>query len=203
MNRFLFTLILLVVLVSQKAGAQMYVKAIRANDTIPVAGTIPVKYEGKVEECYEYKDAAGLHLFLATSTAGGKYFLGTCYTQINGNYVQDWQIKDYSSLEVAMADDYTKIVDIDGDGVYETIIVYEYPTENNKYGGTTWKLLLHYKNQKYAIRAHQKDSDYDEEQLSMDKSFDTLPKSVKIYVMKYWNKLAKDQNAMSLFDLKK
>ena len=203
MKKFLFALAFLLALLAQQSKAQLYVKTIRANDTVPIAGTIPVKYEGKVEECYEYKDAAGLHLFLATSTSSGKYFLGTCYTQVNGNYVQDWQIKDYSSLEVAMADDYTKIVDIDGDGIYETIIIYEYPTENNKYGGTTWKLLLHYKNQKYAIRAHQKDSDYDEEDLTMDKSFDTLPKSVKIYVMRYWNKLAKDQNAMSMFDLKK
>jgi len=196
-------LLFLACLSLQKAAAQMYVKTIQANDTVPAKAPIPVKYEGAVQECYEYKDATGPHLLLATATGGGKNFLCTAYTLVNGNYVQDWQIKDYSSLEVAMADDYTKIADIDGDGIYETIIVYEYPTENNKYGGTTWKMLLHYKNKKYAIRAHQKDSDYDEESLTMDPSFDTLPKSVKKYAMQYWNKLAKDQNAMSLFDLKK
>jgi len=186
----------------QKVAGQMYVKTIQANDTVPAKAPIPVKYEGAVQECYEYKDAAGLHLLLATATGGGKNFLCTVYTQVNGNYVQDWQIKDYSGLEVGMADDYTKIVDIDKDGIYESIIVYQYPTENNKYGGTTWKLLLHYKNKKYAIRAHQKDSDYDDSGTTMDESFNTLPKSVKKYVVQYWNKLATDQNAMELLDTK-
>jgi hypothetical protein len=203
MKKLLFVLTLATMLISQQASAQMYVKVLQANDTVPVKGTIPVKFEGKVQECYEYKDAAGLHLFLATATGEGKNFFGTAYTLVNGIYVQDWQIKDYSSDEVGMADDYTKIVDIDKDGVYETIIVYQYPTENDKYNGTTWKMLLHYKNKKYAIRGHQKDSDYDEPEVTMDKSFDTLPKSVKDYVMHYWNKLAKDQGAMALFDIKK
>jgi hypothetical protein len=203
MNKFLLIVVSALVLTLQQAGAQMYIKVLQANDTVPVKGTIPVKFEGKVQECYEYKDAAGLHLFLATATVGGKNFLATAYTLVNGTYVQDWQIKDYSSLEVGMADDYTKIVDIDKDGIYETIIVYQYPTENNKYNGTTWKMLLHYKNKKYAVRGHQKDSDYDHPEVTMDKSFDTLPKSVKDYVIRYWNKLANDQGAMEDLDLKK
>jgi hypothetical protein len=180
----------------------MYVKTIQANDTLPAKAVIPVKYEGVVQECYEYKDALGLHLFLATATGGGKNFFCSAYTLVNGNYVQDWQIKDYSSLAVAMADDYTKIVDIDKDGIYESIFIYEYPVENNKYGGTTWKLMLHYKNKKYAIRAHEPDSDYDEPDLTMDKSFDTLPKAVKAYVTRYWDDLAKGQRFHMLFGRK-
>jgi hypothetical protein len=186
----------------KKSKAQLSINTIQANDTVPPKAPIPVKYEGLVQECYEYKDAAGQHLLLATATGGGKNFFCTAYTQVNGNYVQDWQIKDYSSLAVAMADDYTKIVDIDKDGIYETIFIYEYPEEKSKYGGTNWKLMLHYKNKKYAVRAHEPDSDYDEPDLTMDKSFDTLPKSVKAYVRNYWDKLAKDQNFHMRFDMK-
>lgn len=65
-------------------------------------------------------------------------------------------------------------------------------TENNhNYGGYTWKLLLHYKNKKYALRAHVPDLDGDEYDVQLDKTFDTLPKSVKQYVIDFWNKLAK------------
>lgn len=184
-----------VTIIAQQSNAQMYVKAIQANDTVPPKAPIPVKFEGKVQECYEYKDAAGQHLLLATVTGEGKNFFCTAYARVNGAYMQDWQIKDYSELSVGMADDYTKIVDIDNDGIYETIIVYSYWTEkpNEKFVGTSWKLLLHYKNKKYAVRAYEPDSDYDEPELKMDKSFDALPKGVKAYVTRYWDQLAKDQ----------
>mgnify|MGYP001549725567 CR=1 FL=1 len=191
MCKTLLAALFLTVLAVNRSNAQMYVKVIRANDTVPVNGVIPLKYEGKVEECYEYKDAAGLHLFLATSTADGKNFFGTCYSQVNGTYVQDWQIKDYSSESVDMADDYTKIVDIDHDGIYENIFIYTYWTAKNKFVGATWKLMLHYKNKKYAVRAYEPDSDDDEPDLTMDKSFDELPKAVKAYVRHYWDALAK------------
>jgi len=179
----------------QQSDAQMYVKTIQANDTVPAKAPIPVKFEGKVQECYEYKDAAGQHLLLATATGEGKNFFCTAYTKINGAYAQDWQIKDFAESEIGMADDYTKFVDIDKDGVYETIIVYSYWTEKpkEKFVGITWKLLLHYKNNKYAVRAYEPDSDSDEPELKMDKSFDELPKAVKAYVTKYWDKLATDQ----------
>jgi hypothetical protein len=195
MNKLFFVLTAAIGIAVQQSDAQMYVKAIQANDTVPAKAPIPVKFEGKVQECYEYKDAAGQHLLLATATGKGKNFFCTAYTMVNGAYTQDWQIKDFAESEIGMADDYTKFVDIDKDGVYETIIVYSYWTEKpkEKFVGTTWKLLLHYKNKKYAVRAYEPDSDSDEPELKMDKSFDELPKAVKAYVTKYWDKLATDQ----------
>jgi hypothetical protein len=195
MNKLLLVLVTAVTIIAQQSYAQMYVKIIQANDTVPAKAPIPVKFEGKVQECYEYKDAAGQHLLLATVTGEGKNFFCTAYTMANGAYTQDWQIKDFAESEIGMADDYSKFVDIDKDGIYETIIVYTYWTEKpkQKFVGATWKLLLNYKNKKYAVRAYEPDSDYDEPELKMDKSFDELPKAVKAYVTRYWDKLAKDQ----------
>ncbi|MES2109994.1 MAG: hypothetical protein V4577_14640 [Bacteroidota bacterium] len=193
MKKLFFVLIAAVTIAVQYSYAQMSVNVIQANDSVAPQKPISIKFEGKVQECYEYKDAAGQHLFLATATGKGKNFFCTAYTMVNGAYVQDWQIKDYAEITVDMSDNCTKFVDIDKDGVYETIFVYSYWTEKpkEKFVGTTWKLMLHYKNKKYAIRAYEPDSDDDEPELMMDKSFDTLPKAVKAYVIQYWDSLAK------------
>lgn len=197
-------LIFLMTISERQTFAQMSVNVIQANDSVPPKKPIPIKFEGKAQECYEYKDAAGQHLFLATTTGKGKNFFGTVYTLVNGTYVQDWQIKDYGEISVDMADACTKFVDIDKDGVYETIFVYSYWTEKpkEKFVGTTWKLMLHYKNKKYAVRAYEPDSDFDEPELVMDKSFDTLPKAVKVYVTDYWDNLAKANGFHMMFNMK-
>ena len=188
MMRYKFILLICILIFSlQKSLAQMYLKDIPKSK-------IPVPHTGDVYNAFEFKDAAGLHFYLVTQTDKEKNLFGTCYTQVNGNYIKDWEIKDYSSLAVDFMD-YTKIVDIDKDGIYETIFVYRLPTENNhNYGGYTWKLMLHYKNKKYALRAHVPDLDGDEYDATLDKSFDTLPKSVKKYVIDYWNKIAEEQD---------
>lgn len=77
---------------------------------------IPFQYTGELDTAFEYRDAAGLHYSLVTQTDKGKNFFGSCYTLVNGTYVKDWEIKDYSGSSVDLVD--YKIVDIDKDGVY-------------------------------------------------------------------------------------
>jgi hypothetical protein len=173
----------------QKSDAQMYVKDIFHEK-------IPVPYTGKPVDAYEYKDKNGLHIYLVTRTDQEKpenkvTIVGSAYTLVNGAYVKDWSITDFSGLDVLFKYTYTKIVDIDKDGVYETIFVYELDPNDGE--GSTWKLMLHYKNQKYALRVHIPDLDEDKYTEKFDKAFDTLPPAVKKYVVDYWANIADEQ----------
>ncbi len=182
----------------QQGEAQMYVKDIYHDK-------IPVDYTGKLRDAYEFNDAAGLHIYIVTKTEEEKpvekiSIFGTGYTQVNGVFVKDWSISDFSGLDVLLEYNYTKVVDIDKDGTYETIFVYELDPNNGE--GSTWKLLLHYKNKKYALRIHVPSDDGDKYSVQIDKTFDTLPKSVRKYVVDYWNAIASEQELKGEYDIK-
>jgi hypothetical protein len=193
--RYKLILIFIIAMLSlQDSKAQMYVKDI-LNDKIPVA------YTGKLLQAFEYKDNAGLHLFLL-SRKKEQYkvtIYGSCYTQINGSYVKDWGLTDFSDQNLLVYYTHTKIVDIDDDGIYENIFVYQLKPDEQS---GDWKVMLHYKNQKYAVRAHiprfgEEQFGADKSSLISDKSIEALPSSVKKYVMDYWNDVA-DRNELSI-----
>ncbi len=181
--RYKFSLIVLIACCALKANAQMYVKDI-LHDKIPVA------YKGNPIDAYEYKDAAGLQErpeHRATIT-------GACYTQTNGVFVKDWNITDFS-FNILLYNINTKIVDIDKDGIYETVFVYQ--LNPNAALGADWKVILHYKNKKYVVRAHVAGFTMNNGSLELDKGFDTLPASAKNYTVDYWNDI-NDRNELGL-----
>jgi hypothetical protein len=157
-----------------------YVKQITAE-------RLPVPYKGKVLEAYEYRDDAGLHYYVATEEASDKsdsLFIA-CYTKIASGFARDWQMKDFSPYGVTYLT-FTKIMDIDSDGIDEVISTYRVEGDILKKGILAFKLILHYKDKKYAIRniSHYGD---DLGEVTMDKTFDTLPKSVRSYTVDLWN----------------
>ncbi|MCR8558482.1 hypothetical protein KXD93_12570 [Mucilaginibacter sp. BJC16-A38] len=182
--RYKFTILLfLALLSSQLSKAQTYVKEI-LHDKVPVAFT------GKLIDAYEFKDAAGLHLYILTKTeeTSKVSIFGFGYTQHNGVFVKDWEIRDFSDLGILLRYTYTKIIDIDKDGLLESIFVYQLDPDRGD--GSTWKMMVHYKNVKYVFRVHVPELDEDEYSVKWDKSFETLPKSVRKYLIDYWNMVA-------------
>jgi hypothetical protein len=181
----------------RESRAQMYVKDI-TNDKIPVP------YTGKALQAYEYQDKAGLHVFILSRKREFKPGLkttiyGGCYTQTNGAFAKDWSIMDFSDRNLLVYYTHTKVVDIDNDGTYETIFVYQLNPDEQ---AGDWKVLLHYNNQKYAIRAHvprfgEEQFGSDKSLLTRDKPIDSLPESVKKYLKDYWNDVA-DRNELGV-----
>jgi len=165
----------------QRVSAQMYVNVIPAEK-------VPVPYIGALLEAREFKDALGLHYYVATDVRTDKTdsLFVRRYTKTAAGFVLDWQIRDFSPYGITY-ETWLKIKDIDGDGVYETAFVYRVEGDVVAHGLMREKLILHYKNKKYAIRntAHY---GVDDDKATMDKSFDTLPKSVKAFVINMWNK---------------
>ena len=191
-------LVLLMAFSLQQAKAQQYVKDIYHDK-------IPVDYPGKLRDAYEFKDAAGLHLYIVSKFEQEKptnkvNIFGAGYTRVNGAFVKDWSITDFSGLDVVFKYNYTKVIDIDKDGIYETIFVYE--LDPNDGMGSTWKLMLHYKNKKYVLRVHVPSEDDDNYNVQLDKTFDALPKSVKKYVIDYWNAIADELDLKGRYDIK-
>jgi len=177
----LFAFICLAVCSVQGLSAQMYVKEIPAE-------TVPVPYAGSILEAREFKDALGLHYYIATDVRTDKAdsLFVRCYTKTADGFVQDWQIRDFSPYGITY-ETRLKIKDIDGDGIYEIVFVYRVEGDVLNHGILGEKLLLHYKNKKYAIRntAHY---GIDDDKVTMDKAFDVLPKSVKAFAINMWNK---------------
>jgi len=174
----------------QTSRAQMYVKNI-LHDKIPVA------YTGKVIDAYEYQDKAGLHIYLVTKIQQDKplykvSIFGFAYTSVNGVFVKDWEIKDFSDDDVLLYYEHTKIEDADKDGIYETVFVYE--LDPNMGDGSNWKVMIHYKNTKAVLRAHIPELDSDSYTETMDKSFDSMPASIKKFTKSVWDGVAKERH---------
>lgn len=186
MRRNLF-LLLISVIFGLQSHAQSYVKEILHQQ-------IPVEYTGKPIDAFEFRDAGGTHIYLVSKVTDSIKITiyGYGYTLVSGKYLLDWKIMDFSGDDVLLHYPYTKIVDIDKDGLMESVFVYEVDPNNGM--GSTYKVMLHYKNKKYALRVHIPQLDDDEYKEAYDKSFSTLPPVVKKYIAAYWNNVAKHEH---------
>jgi hypothetical protein len=168
-----------------QVDAQMSVQNI-AHDKIPV------NYKGELDDAYKIEDKGGVHIFVASHMQAGnvdslfvKYF-----TQSSNNWKEDWQIKDFSNKVAASLYTVTKFADIDGNGVFETLFAYEVAEDFAPGSIMTRKVMLFYKDRKYAIRGQFHEGADDSGTVVMDKDFDTIPFAVKKYTIGYWNELS-------------
>ena len=92
-----------------------------------------------------------------------------------------WEIND-NGYEVLLHFKYTKIIDIDKDGIAETLFCYEVDE-------TSWKIMLHYKDKKYAVRSYIPQLDYDKYKCQFDDGFNTISPTIKNYVKNYWSEI--------------
>jgi len=180
-------LFILLMMCGLQSRAQNYVKEILHQK-------IPVEYTGKPIDAYEFKDAGGVHIYLVSKVEDTTRItiFGYGYTKVNDKFVLDWKITDFSGDNVLLYYPYTKITDIDKDGLMESVFVYQ--VDPNDGMGSTFKVMLHYKNKKYVLRVHIPELDEDEYVETYDKSFSTLPPVIKKYIASYWNNVARHEH---------
>jgi hypothetical protein len=168
--------------------------------------TIKAPMEGKVAQAFNCKDAEGEHLFVETRLPGhlvnGKvqptavsFYKFTA--QINGSYNKRWQARDFVPADSRLSRS-TKVErftarDVDGDGVLEAFIAYAVPgqTSNPDEG----KLLVFYKDRKYAVRGAVALAPDGFSTRTLDPSFATLPVAVQSHALGLWDTVALPQQA--------
>jgi hypothetical protein len=113
------------------------------------------------------------------------------YTYMNGEYIKQWEIKEFNPSILVTVNflGRPEVLDIDKDGIAETIFMYEVAPDG--LDPITVKLMLHYKNKKYAIRGEVPQQSSDKSRMKIDPSFDLLPAPVKSYAIEYWNRTVK------------
>lgn len=149
---------------------------------------IPIPYEGKVIDAYEIRDLDGIHIYLVTKLIGEQTEIrGFKFSKLDSGYKKVWEIKDRGE-EIALHFPFTKIIDIDKDGRMETIFVYQINPDYAE--GSNWKIILHHKDKKYALRAHVPELDYDKYSVSID----SAPSFIKNALQNHWRLIVKEKN---------
>lgn len=189
--------------------AALACSAVQAQGCQPRAlAALPAKLpvEGQAVQAIACKDAEGEHLYIESRAqpdpvrgkaqpqvlAFYKFTLGT------GQPQRRWQARDFLSADegprggtmtvsTSRADRFV-VKDIDGDGLAEAFIAYALPGRSG--AGSEGKLLVFYKDRKYAIRGAVAQGPDDFASRTLDPSFQTLPLSVQTFALSLWDQVA-------------
>ena len=160
--------------------------------------------DGQVVQSFACKDAEGEHLFIESRTQPDavkgkpqpmvlsfyKFTLGAGMPQ------RRWLARDFIPVEDARVNPSNStarserlvVRDIDGDGVVEAFISYALPGRDGVI--SEGKLLVFYKDRKYAIRGAVAQRPDDFASRTLDPSFQTLPVSVQTFALTLWDQVA-------------
>ena len=190
--KILSLLIAFIFLITQKIDSQ----PIKINELKDE--NVDCEYKGKIQKAYEIGDKKGVHLFLLTKEEKGSFgeadYVSNIYaykkTNDHGGYIDRWEVKEFNPNALTSLDfnlDDTKIVDIDKDGIAETIFLYRLSPDG--LDPIILKMICHYKDKKYIIAGKIPQMDGSTYTKVMDKSFSILPAKVKKYFSDYWDKI--------------
>ncbi|WP_143307586.1 M949_RS01915 family surface polysaccharide biosynthesis protein [Chitinophaga vietnamensis] len=165
--------------------------------TVPKPEEIEADFPGRLIQAYEIGDAMGLHQFILSqeekitpTDTMGTVIHAYKYTHDHGGLLLRWEVKEAAPgplTAVFFDEKKTRIVDIDHDGEAETIFVYYcWPDGLDP---VTMKMMVHYKNKKYAIRGSFPQQEGDQPVKKMDAAFDDIPPVIKVYASKYWDEI--------------
>jgi hypothetical protein len=151
--------------------------------------------EGEISQAWACKDNAGEHIVLATRQNAPEPLQGTQiqfakFTKSASGWKRDWQARDFlldagnriSSSEIIL------LKDVDGDGLAETFIAYSLPGRTGE--PDTGKLLVYFKDHKYAIRGAIAHTASDFGSRKMDAGFQALPAQIQSQALQLWDKLS-------------
>lgn len=149
---------------------------------------------GHVTQAWACKDAVGEHLIQAIHQAStdplwGTQLLFTKHTRTPSGWKKDWQARDFvltpPSTPIA---EILLIKDADGDSLADVFIAYTLPGQDK--ANDEGKLLVFYKDKKYAIRGAiaRSPDDFGSRKISPD--FLTLPQAVQTQALQLWDKLS-------------
>lgn len=163
--------------------------------------TVPV--EGRIVQAFSCKDLDGDHLFVetrhqpaGTGRSSPVELSFYKFTMAATGYTRRWQARDFASV-----DEYPGLRphrpprvdrfvtrDVDGDGLAEAFVSYTLPGQGmNPDDG---KLLVFYKDRKYAIRGAVANGPTDFGSRTLDAGFATLPASVQSFALQLWDAVA-------------
>lgn len=161
--------------------------------------------EGKVAQAFSCKDAEGEQLFVETRLPGqvvnGKqqptavsFYQFT--VQASGNLTKRWQARDFvppdSRLSRSSKVDRFTAQDVDGNGLLEAYIAYAVPgLSGNPDEG---KLLVFYKDRKYAVRGAVALAPDGFSTRTLDPAFATLPMAIQTHALGLWDTVALPQS---------
>jgi hypothetical protein len=165
------------------------------------AETVKAPVEGQIVQAFGCKDAEGDQVFIETRMPGGvvagkRQPTALSFYQFtmgpNGTATRRWQARDFipADLRPAKAPRNARFVvrDIDGDGAAESFISYALPgVSSNPDEG---KLLVFYKDRKFAIRGAVAAASNDFSTRNLDATFNALPPAVQSYALGLWDSVA-------------
>lgn len=156
---------------------------------------LKITYSGSPKTIFQYKDKTGIHIFMASTFTQGKFaevdYKSEVYfykfTQKNGVYIKQWEAKDFGSSLVDVV--FHRFVALDADDDNEVEAFAFYSLNPDGLDADTVKLLINYKNTKYAIRGAFAKEEGDFDVRSTDAMFKQLPKKVREYAYRMWDEI--------------
>lgn len=171
------------------------------------ADSVKAPVDGRVVQAFTCKDADGEHLFIESRQAlspppGGRLpSLALSFYKFtlaaSGGLLKRWQARDFVMQDdplplprTARAPRVDRFVvrDVDGDGLAEAFVSYALPGQG--LDPDDGKLLVFYKDRKYAIRGAVASGPADFGTRTMDPGFSALPSAVQTFALDLWDAVA-------------
>jgi hypothetical protein len=165
------------------------------------AEAVKAPVEGQIVQAFGCKDAEGDQVFVETRMPGGvvagkRQPMALSFYQFtmgaNGVATRRWQARDFIPADAhpAKAQRNARFVvrDIDGDGTAEAFISYALPGQGSN--PDEGKLLVFYKDRKFAIRGAVAATANDFSTRNLDAAFNALPPAVQSYALGLWDSVA-------------
>jgi hypothetical protein len=162
--------------------------------------SIAAPLEGKVQQAFACTDAEGASIYVETRapTGPGSIKPGTTLVSFykfqqtpDGQWAKRWQARDFiaSGKQARIARNVRFTVkDVDGDKVNEAFISYSLPSTTAS--PEDGKLLVYYKDRKFAVRGAVGMGPADFSSRTLDPGFNTLPMSVQNFALILWDNVA-------------
>jgi hypothetical protein len=120
-----------------------------------------IQYEGRLHDGAHWRDHRGESWLVISELIKGmctdpgfvSVVYGACWRNVGGEWKQVWSIQDANQKDWesrSYMPNTLKIVDLDNDSIAESVFLYELGHEGND--PTDFKLMLHVKDVKYALR---------------------------------------------------
>jgi hypothetical protein len=158
------------------------------------ADRLGLSLDGQVRQAWSCRDAQGEHVVLTMQlpTADGTHsqIQFVKYSKVGSRWKRDWLARDFLPI-ASVSTPPVEIVllkDVDGDGVAETFVAYTLPGRVGE--PDTGKLLVYYKDRKYAIRGAVARTADDFGSQKVDEDFETLPAAVRAQAFQLWDRLS-------------
>jgi hypothetical protein len=162
--------------------------------------SIAAPLEGKVQQAFACTDAEGSSIYVETRapTGAGSIKPGTILVSFykfqqsaSGQWLKRWQARDFiaAGKQARISRTVRFIVkDVDSDKIDEAFISYSLPSASAS--PEDGKLLVYYKDRKFAIRGAVGMGPTDFSTRNLDAGFTTLPASIQNYALGMWDTVA-------------